>query len=145
MWYLIYAASNGDRGSHPFNSPPRTGRYPPLICRFSYFQIIRLSFHILAFHSILIRKLKTSYTNRNGCSLHPDIDYSRRNRSIFYSDTVRYQAMHLLLNLAILWLALSVFVVATIWYGATVIKAYWPGWWQRTVVDVDPGVDISRR
>ena len=48
--------------------------------------------------------------------------------------------MHLFVNVVVIWLSLSVFVVATGWYVATLIKEYWPDWWRRVVVDTEPGV-----
>lgn len=42
-------------------------------------------------------------------------------------------------KLGVIYLSLDVFIIATAWYAATVIKERWPGWWKRVVVDDEPG------
>jgi hypothetical protein len=44
----------------------------------------------------------------------------------------------LLLKLAVILLSLNVLIVATGWYATNTLKYYFPGWWQRTIVDKDP-------
>jgi hypothetical protein len=53
--------------------------------------------------------------------------------------------MHWLLQLTILWFSFSVVVIATGWYAAMVIPVFWPDWWRRVVVDVEPDYHITRR
>jgi hypothetical protein len=47
--------------------------------------------------------------------------------------------MNWLLKLGVVYLGIDVFTIATAWYAATVIKARWPDWWKRVVVDDEPG------
>ena len=47
--------------------------------------------------------------------------------------------MDWLINLVILWFAVSILIIATSWYAARVIPIFWPDWWKRVVVDVEPG------
>lgn len=47
--------------------------------------------------------------------------------------------MNWLLKLGVIYLSLDVVIIATAWYAATIIKERWPDWWQRVVVDDEPG------
>ncbi len=53
--------------------------------------------------------------------------------------------MDLLLDLAIIWLSTSIFLMATGWYLAIVIQPRYPNWWQRVVVDVEPKSNIIHK
>jgi len=37
-----------------------------------------------------------------------------------------------------IWFGISVVVIATGWYLAVTIPTYWPEWWERVVVDIEP-------
>ena len=45
--------------------------------------------------------------------------------------------MHWLLDLTILWFGLSLVIITTGWYAATVIPQFWPEWWRQVVVDIE--------
>jgi hypothetical protein len=43
-----------------------------------------------------------------------------------------------LFKLGILWICLSVVIIATMWYLITVIKPHCPDWWRRVIADEEP-------
>jgi hypothetical protein len=43
-----------------------------------------------------------------------------------------------MLYFIVIWISVSAVILATSWYASTVLKQYWPEWWQRVVVDMDP-------
>ncbi|MFQ5611773.1 MAG: hypothetical protein ACE5H9_06530 [Anaerolineae bacterium] len=44
----------------------------------------------------------------------------------------------LVLQIAVLWLAFTLIVLATGWYLLSTIKLRWPDWWRRVVADEAP-------
>ncbi len=53
--------------------------------------------------------------------------------------------MHWLLNFVVIWLSISIFVVATSWYIAKTIAPLYPNWWKRVVVDFEPDFSITQK
>jgi hypothetical protein len=41
-------------------------------------------------------------------------------------------------QIIIVWFGVSIAVIATGWYLAAVIPAFWPEWWKQVVVDIEP-------
>ena len=39
-----------------------------------------------------------------------------------------------------LWLLVDIVIFATGWYLATIIKAFYPDWWRRHIVDEMPNI-----
>ena len=44
----------------------------------------------------------------------------------------------LLLDIATIWFSLSIVVIATGWYASVTLPVYYPDWWRRVIVDVEP-------
>jgi hypothetical protein len=53
--------------------------------------------------------------------------------------------MPLFINFAILWICLSVLILATGWYAASILRSYCPRWWHRVVVDIDPYFEAQQK
>ncbi len=53
--------------------------------------------------------------------------------------------MNWLLNFVVIWLSISLFVVATSWYTAKTIAPRCPNWWKRVVVDFEPDFPITQK
>ena len=53
--------------------------------------------------------------------------------------------MDWVLNLMKLWFGVSSLIIATGWYAALVVPQFWPDWWKRVVVDVDPNSRIIHK
>ena len=53
--------------------------------------------------------------------------------------------MHWLLDFVVVWLGMSILIIATGWYATVLIKPRYPIWWRRVVVDVEPDSRIIRR
>ena len=45
------------------------------------------------------------------------------------------------MNLIIIWLALDLIILATIWYGYNTLRIYFPRWWKRSICDELPYFD----
>lgn len=43
--------------------------------------------------------------------------------------------MDQLYHFTLLWLALDLFYIGTIWYAAATLPRLWPNWWRRVIVD----------
>jgi hypothetical protein len=43
-----------------------------------------------------------------------------------------------MLKFGLIWLAINILLVATVWYGVTTIRRHFPDWWRRTIADEDP-------
>ncbi|GIK41652.1 MAG: hypothetical protein BroJett011_54850 [Chloroflexota bacterium] len=39
------------------------------------------------------------------------------------------------LRVAVIWLAIDILVIASVWYAVTTIKPICPNWWRRVVAD----------
>ena len=43
--------------------------------------------------------------------------------------------MDWILEAVVIWIGISIVLIATIWYGGTTLSQLWPDWWRRTVID----------
>jgi hypothetical protein len=48
-----------------------------------------------------------------------------------------------LLMFAIIWLCLSVIIIATGWYMAESLQSFFPNWWKRVIADDEPEQGVS--
>ena len=46
--------------------------------------------------------------------------------------------MNWLVKLVVIWMSIDILMLATSWYGVTVIKPRYPDWWKRVIVDHEP-------
>jgi hypothetical protein len=46
--------------------------------------------------------------------------------------------MEWIFRFMVLWVGVSLVVLATGWYISNVIPRLWPAWWRRVVVDIEP-------
>ena len=53
--------------------------------------------------------------------------------------------MDWLVQLMILWLAVSLLVGATGWYANSLIPRLWPSWWREVVVDIEPETQFNSK
>jgi hypothetical protein len=53
--------------------------------------------------------------------------------------------MNWLLNFVVIWLSISLFVVATGWYAAKIIAPRYPNWCRRVVADFEPDFPITQK
>ena len=47
------------------------------------------------------------------------------------------------LYIMVVWVSVSVVILATCWYAGAVLKQFWPEWWQQVVVDTDPDFEAN--
>ncbi len=47
-----------------------------------------------------------------------------------------------LLEIAFIWLTISLLVLATGWYLSTLVPRLWPDWWRRVVIDLEPDAQV---
>ena len=43
--------------------------------------------------------------------------------------------MNWLFNTVLIWLAIDLFMIGTIWYAAAILPQLWPNWWRHVMVD----------
>lgn len=46
--------------------------------------------------------------------------------------------MDILVKAITTWLALDLFIIATLWYATSTLKTAFPNWWKSTVCDYAP-------
>jgi hypothetical protein len=51
--------------------------------------------------------------------------------------------MDWLIKVVVVWLSFDIVLLSTCWYASLIIKQFWPEWWQRRVITIDPEPDVK--